>query len=74
MAVTRPTYCTRDDVKLAPDFAETTRGNSRIDRALVSVSDIIDGQMKRRFYPIDTTYKWDWPNWQYHVPVEAVRR
>lgn len=68
MAVTEPCYCTREDVKLAPDFAETARGNSRIDRAIQSVSRIIERELHRFFYPIDTTYYWDWPNFQYAAP------
>lgn len=68
MTVSRVCYCTREDVKAAPDFAETSRGNARIDRAIQSVSDIIDGEMKRFFYPLDATFKFDWPNWQAAPP------
>lgn len=68
MAVSRPCYCNREDVKAAPDFAETSRGNTRIDRAIQSVSDVIDGEMKRFFYPLDATFKFDWPNWSYAPP------
>lgn len=68
MAVTTPCYCTREDVKLAPDLYETARGNARIDRAIQSVARIIERELHRFFYPIDTTYLWDWPNCQYAAP------
>jgi hypothetical protein len=66
--ISRPCYCTRDDVKRAPDFAETAIANARIDRAIQSSAELIDGELHRVFYPRDTTYKFDWPNWQYAYP------
>jgi len=62
MALSLPAYCTREDVKLAPDFAETARGNSRIDRAIDGVSRLIEGELHRVFYPQDATRYFDWPN------------
>lgn len=66
--LSRVSYCTREDVKTALDLFETARGNSRIDRALRSVSELIEQELKRVFYPNDTTRIWDWPNFQYAEP------
>lgn len=68
MPLTLPCYCTREDVLAAPDFAETSRISSRIDRAIDSASREVEGKLHRVFYPNDTTYKWDWPNFQYAFP------
>jgi hypothetical protein len=68
MAVTTPAYCSREDVKLALDVAETAIGNTRIDRAVQSVSREIEAFMHRQFYPQDTTRYFDWPNWQRAAP------
>lgn len=69
MAINRPCYATREDIKRALDFEGiTASSNNRIDRALTTVADTIEGQMKRVFYPRDTTFAWDWPNFQYADP------
>jgi hypothetical protein len=68
MAVTTPAYCSREDVKLALDFTETAIGNTRIDRAVQSVSREIEAFMHRQFYPQDQTRYFDWPNWQRAAP------
>lgn len=61
MPLNLPTYCTREDVKAAADFAFTSRENARVDRAIDSVSRLIEGELHRVFYPRDTTFKFDWP-------------
>lgn len=61
MAVSRPCYCTREMVKNAPDFKPTAEGNLRIDRAIESASDLIDGEAHRVFYPSDGIRYFDWP-------------
>ena len=65
-------YCNRDDVKLALDIEGiTAASNSRIDRALMTVAETIEGQMHRVFYPLDTSRFIDWPNYQYAYPWQV---
>ena len=62
MPVNRPCYCSRDDVKRALDQEGiTATSNDRIDRALATVADTIEGQMHRVFYPLDSSRFFDWP-------------
>src|SRR5215472_15925045 len=68
MAISRPCYANRYDVQRAPDFKNGLVDNQRVDRALASVADRIEGQLHRVFYPRDTTYRFDWPNYQYAYP------
>lgn len=68
MAVTRPCYATREDVKLALDFTETAIGNARLDRAIQSVSQTVESELHRVFYPLDASRYFDWPNYQYAYP------
>lgn len=66
--VSRPCYCTREDVKRALDIKGTARNDWQVDRAIQAASDDIDSHMHRQFYPLDTTAKIDWPNWQRAYP------
>jgi hypothetical protein len=68
--ITRPCYANRDDVKRALDFEVTQVDDLRIDRALQSEAEAIDGGqgMRRFFYPVDATVYLDWPNYQYAYP------
>lgn len=66
--ITRPCYCSREDVKRAMDLEVTAVDDARIDRALVSVSEEIDGNLHRYFFPVDATCYLDWPNYQYAPP------
>lgn len=66
--LTLPCYCSREDVMSAPDFAETPRISARVDRAIDSGARLIEGRLHRVFYPNDTTFKWDWPNFQFAFP------
>jgi hypothetical protein len=68
MAVSRVTYCTREDIKSALDVKETARNNDQLDRAVESASDSIDGLMNRVFFTTDTTCYFDWPNFQLAYP------
>lgn len=68
MTVSRPTYCSRDDVKVALDFEITAPDDARIDRALQSVAEAIEGHLHRYFYPVDATCYLDWPNYQFAPP------
>src|SRR5258708_39326950 len=68
MTVSRVCYATREDVQRAPDFRTTAQGSRQIDRAIQSASDLIEAELHRVFYPRDTTYKFDWPGYQYAAP------
>ena len=64
----RPCYCSREDVKTALDFEITQPDDRRVDRAIQSVAETIEGHLHRRFYPLDATCYLDWPNYQYAYP------
>ena len=66
--ITRPCYCNRADVKRALDLEITAVDDARIDRALQSTAETIDGHLHRYFYPADATCYLDWPNYQYAAP------
>jgi hypothetical protein len=68
VAVTEPAYITREAVAKALDVKMTARSNDDIDRAIQSASRKIEGQLHRRFYPLDATHFWPWPNYQYRFP------
>jgi hypothetical protein len=69
MALNRPAYCNRDDVKRALDIEGiTATSNGRIDRALGTVADTIEAQMHRVFYPLNASRFFNWPNYQYAYP------
>jgi hypothetical protein len=65
MAVTRVCYCNRDNAQRAIDFADTPISFIQLDRALESAAETIEGELKREFYPIDETRKFDWPQRNY---------
>lgn len=55
-------YTTREAVKSALDIKETARSNNAVDRAIRTGSDLVEGVLRRVFYPeIDTRY-FDWPS------------
>jgi hypothetical protein len=68
VAVSEPCYITREAVKKALDIKMTARSDDDVDRAIQGASRQIDSQMRRVFYPSDTTRKWDWPNQQRAAP------
>jgi hypothetical protein len=77
MPISRPCYCTREDVLSATDITLTTDYARHIDSAIESASDSLDGGypnpggsglLKRTFYPYDRTAYFDWPNYQYAYP------
>ena len=68
MSITRPCYANRGDVKRALDLEITAVDDARIDRALQSTAETIDGHLHRYFYPADATCYLDWPNYQYAAP------
>lgn len=62
MAITRMTYCNRDDAQRSIDFKDGIDVSGAMDRALRSSTENIEAHLHRTFYPLDTTYFWDWPN------------
>lgn len=68
MAIQLPCYATREEVKRALDVQETARSNAQIDRAIEAARDDIEGLCHRRFYNVDATEYWDWPNFQRAYP------
>jgi hypothetical protein len=62
MAITAPTYASREDVKSALDFAETARNDRAVDRALVSATSSVEALLLRRFYPETDTRYFNWPD------------
>lgn len=70
MVVSIPCLCTREDVKCAVDIKLTARSDWQVDRAIQSATENIEdkGHLHRRFYPVDATYFFDWPNFDYAYP------
>lgn len=56
-----PFYATREEIKAELDVKETSRSNSRIDRALADATDAVHGLTHREFYPVLATRGFDWP-------------
>ena len=72
VAISRPCYCNRDDVKRALDFEGMTAiSDARIDRALMTTAETIEGHLHRVFYPLTTSRFIDWPNYQYAYPWQV---
>jgi hypothetical protein len=55
-------YATREEVKTELDVKETARANTRVDRAIEDASRAIEDLCHRRFYPVQGTRYFDWPN------------
>lgn len=68
MTITRPVYCTREEVKTAGDIKSTARNDEQVDIALESSADSVEGLLHRVFYPTIDTRSVDWPNFQYTYP------
>lgn len=68
MSISRPCYVTREEVALALDVAETARSYDRIDRAIESASDDVDGTLRRTFSPVLDTRYFSWPDVAYRTP------
>lgn len=66
--ITQPCYANRDDVMRSIDFKSGIISQARVDRALVTGAQNIEGHLHRVFYPWDDTRLWDWPNYQYAYP------
>jgi hypothetical protein len=65
MAITIPTYCSREDLKSSLDLDETARNNAQVDRAIEAATHAVEGVLHRKFYPQNATRYFDWPNYQY---------
>ncbi len=68
MAISRPTYATRERVKQAADIKLTARNNWQVDDAIEAASESVEGLLHRVFYPTVATHYFDWPNFQYAYP------
>ncbi len=68
MIVTRPCYCTREQVRRALDVKLGAYANEQVDRAIMSAADAVEGLTQRRFYPEDGVRKYDWPDAQRAYP------
>lgn len=66
--VTRPCYVTRDVVMRALDVAPSALQVQRVDDLIMAGSEFVEAECQRHFYPIDATYTFDWPNYQYTYP------
>ncbi|HEY6276025.1 MAG TPA: hypothetical protein VIX86_06805, partial [Streptosporangiaceae bacterium] len=62
MALTRMTYCNRDDAQRSIDFRDGIDVFTSIDRALASASENVEANLHRTFYPFDGIVYFDWPN------------
>lgn len=61
-------YTTREDVMGALDVKQTARNKRYVDQAIEAASRNVEGQLHRRFYPLQATRFFDWPNFQYAYP------
>lgn len=68
MAVYQVAYCTREDVKSAADILQTADYNTHVDSAIQAATGDINGLCHRRFYNVDETVYYDWPNFQRAYP------
>lgn len=66
--VTRPCYCTREEVMRALDVQQAAYRTDQVDRAILAAADAVEGLTQRRFYPVTGTRSFDWPNFQYAYP------
>lgn len=68
MAITRACYANREQVRRALDVQQSAYADTLLDRKLQAASGAVDRLCMRKFYPLTTTYNWDWPNYQYAYP------
>lgn len=55
-------YCTRQDVMSSLDFKETSRNARQVDRAISAASRSVEGLTHRKFFPVNATQYFAWPN------------
>lgn len=58
-------YATREQVKDSLEVNQSAYADRLIDRNLLTASLSIEGQLRRRYYPEQRSFKMDWPNYQY---------
>jgi hypothetical protein len=68
MAITRACYANREQVRRALDVQQSAYADTVLDRKIQAASGAVDRLCMRKFYPLTTTYNWDWPNYQYAYP------
>jgi hypothetical protein len=66
--VNQPCYTTREQVRRALDVKQAAYTDNQVDRAICSATDAVESLTGRKFYPLDATRRWDWPNYQYSYP------
>ena len=64
MTVTEPCLCSREDVQRSQDWKPGLISDARLDRAIRSTRENIEGHLHRQFIPVDEVRWWDWPNYQ----------
>lgn len=60
--ISRPCYCTREDVRAATDQQDGARFSPNLDRAIEAGSDAVEALLRRVFWPWTGTRTFDWPN------------
>lgn len=68
MAVSSPTYITREAFKAALDIKFTARNDPQVDLAIQAGTRAADNQMQRTFFPALATRYFNWPNDQRAAP------
>lgn len=61
MAVTVPTYVTRQRLAAALDVSPAAAGHRELDRCIVEGTQAVDTLCRRRFAPVQETRYFDWP-------------
>lgn len=61
-----PWYTSREEVRAALDFQESSPRGAQIDRAIEDATRSIEYDMRRKFYPQAATRTKDWPNPYYY--------
>src|SRR5688572_13185319 len=69
MAVTRPTYVTRQQLAAAMDVQPAAGAHTELDRVIVQASVAVDTLCRRRFYPETATRVLDWPSLERGTPT-----
>lgn len=67
--ITRPAYCTRDDVLRASDVAGSLSQAREADRAVCQGADATDKLLNRVFYPVTATKRYRWPARSQQAPA-----
>lgn len=60
--ITSPTLVTREAVKTALDYAETSRSNDQVDNAIETATQNVESLLRRRLFPWTGTKYFPWPD------------